>query len=103
MTFFLITRIFESFFKAAGGSTGAVHSGGILTSGEFVESDYFRRLLKLGDFNVATNTKFHTRLPYEGPYLDFGITEIYQKFYFVIGIIFSLTNSYKSLFNNVVI
>ena len=64
-------------------------SGGISSSGDFVRSDYFSRLEKLGDFKVATD-----RLGgYHYPYLDFGITEIYQKFYFVIGMIFYLTKT----------
>ena len=64
-------------------------SGGISPSGDFVKSDYFSRLSKLGDFKVATDSD--GGYPY--PYLDFGITEIYQKFYFVIGMRFSPTST----------
>ena len=64
-------------------------SGGISPSGDFVKSDYFSRLNTLGDFKVATF--FSGGYPY--PYLDFGITEIYQKLYFVIGMIFYLTKT----------
>ena len=59
--------------------------GSISTSGDSVNSDYFSRLLKLGDFKVAT----YGNGGYPYPYLDFRITEIYQKFYFVIGLFLS--------------
>ena len=61
--------------------------GGVSTSGDFVRSDYFSRLGKLGDFKVATDSV--GGYPY--PYLDIGITEIYQKLYFVVGRRFYLT------------
>ena len=64
-------------------------SGGISPSGDFVKSDYFSRLSKLGDFTAAK----HGSDWYSYPYLDFGITEIYQKFFFVIGMIFYLTKT----------
>ena len=48
---------------------------------KFVDSDYFDRLDKLGDFEVATNSD--GGYPYI--YLDLGISEIHQNFYFVIG------------------
>ena len=54
-----------------------------------MKSDYFSRLDKLGDFRVATDD--NGGYPY--PYHDFGITEIYQKLYFVIGMIFYLTKT----------
>ena len=47
-------------------------------------SDYFSRLDKLRDFKVAT----YDNGAYPYPYLDFGITEIHQKLYYVIGMIF---------------
>ena len=68
---------------------------GISTSGEFVTSDYFSRLKKLGDFKVATRSFAGGGYPY--PYLDFGITEIYHKFYFVIGKILSITRTNNDL------
>ena len=56
----------------------------ISTSGEFVRSgNYVDRLNSLGDFKVATS---HSG-GYPYPYLDFGISEVYGKFYFVIGMI----------------
>ena len=84
---FSFRKKFESFFKGA--ETSSKYYCGISTSGDFVESDYFSRLFKLGDFRVATD--FRGGYPY--PYLDFGITEIYQKLYFVIGMIFYLTKT----------
>ena len=54
---------------------------GISPSGEYVTSDYFSRLDKLGDFRVATAISGG----YPHPYLDFGISEIFGRFYFVIG------------------
>lgn len=55
--------------------------GGISLSGEYVKSDYFSRLKKLGDFEAATRTPS----AYHHPYLDFGISKIHEKFYYVIG------------------
>ena len=78
---FSFQKKIESLFKGA--ETSGI-SGGISTSGDFVKSKYFSRLEKLGDFKVATNHGGG----YSYPYLDFGITENYQKFYFVIGMIF---------------
>ena len=48
---------------------------------KFVASDHFDRLFKLDDFVEATNTG--DGYPYT--YLDFGISEIHQNLYFVIG------------------
>ena len=77
---FLTFQKFEFFGKGAE-KTGSNYSGGISTSGEFVASDYFSHLYKLGDFKVATARS--GGYPYA--YLDFGITEIYKTFFFVIG------------------
>ena len=55
--------------------------GGINGNGEWVWSQYFDRLKKLGDFTAAT----HYEGGYCRPYIDFGISEIHQKYYFVIG------------------
>ena len=54
--------------------------GGIIGNGEWVESQYFKRLYELGDFKAAT----YTRGGYSRPYIDFGISEIHQKYYYVI-------------------
>ena len=62
-------------------------SGGISTSGEFVKSDYFSRLKKLGDFDLATKTSYVDETAYHYAYLDFGISQIYGKYYYVIGMI----------------
>ena len=48
------------------------------------ESDYFSRLKKLGDFELATRRLTDTGA-YHNFYLDFGISMINGKFYFVIG------------------
>ena len=55
--------------------------GGINGNGKWVESQYFERLDKLGDFKAAT----HDWGGYSRPYIDFGISEIYKKYYYVIG------------------
>ena len=55
--------------------------GGINVNGKWVESPYFRRLDKQGDFRAAT----HVYGGYCRPYIDFGISEIHQKYYYVIG------------------
>ena len=55
--------------------------GGINGNRERVTSQYFERLQKLGDYKAAT----HYRGGYSRPYIDFGISEIYQKCYHVIG------------------
>ena len=61
-------------------------SGGISSSDEFVTSDYFSRLKKLGDFDSATKVSNYSDA-YHYPYLDFGITRIYEKYHYVIGMI----------------
>ena len=55
--------------------------GGINESGKWVVSQYFKRLYELGDFKAAT---FYEG-GYSRPYIDFGISQIHQKYYYVIG------------------
>ena len=55
--------------------------GGIDENGEWVTSQYFERLVKLGDYKAAT---FRAG-GYSRPYIDFGISEIHHKHYYVIG------------------
>ena len=56
--------------------------GGISEKGSPVKSPYFYKLRhNLGAFKVATNKKGG----YVTPFLDFGISEIHKKHYFVIG------------------
>ena len=55
--------------------------GGINGNGKWVLSQYFKRLRKLGDFRAATCRHGG----YSRPYIDFGISEIHQKYYHVIG------------------
>ena len=67
-------------------------SCGISTSGEFLKSDYFARLKKLGDFDSATRVSPEGYHPvrvggYHFPYLDFGISQIYRKYHYIIGMI----------------
>ena len=57
------------------------YHGGINENGEWVRSQYFERLRKLGDYKAAT----HWTGGYSRPYIDFGISEIHQKYYYVIG------------------
>ena len=68
-------------------------SGGISTTGEFVNSDYFSRLKKLGDFDSATKVPYESFDAYHYPYLDFGISQIYGKYYYVIGMIINQNNT----------
>ena len=56
-------------------------AGGINKNWKAVESQYFERLKKLGDFKVAT----WCLGGYCRPYIDFGISDIHHKYYFVIG------------------
>lgn len=58
-------------------------SGGITSSGEFVVSDYFYRLKKLGDFASATRISH----AYHNLYLDFAISEVFGKYHYIIGMI----------------
>ena len=54
---------------------------GITASGEFAMSHYFDRLMEIGDFQVATDR--NGGYPY--PYLDFGITDMNGRLFYVIG------------------
>ena len=60
---------------------GMLKSSGIDKNGEFVESQYFMRLFLLGDFQSAT----HTLRGYSRPYIDFGVSKIHEKYFYVIG------------------
>ena len=55
--------------------------GGINEKGKCVESQYLNRLYKLGDFSAAT----HFQGGYCRPYIDFGISAIHRRYYYVIG------------------
>ena len=55
--------------------------GGINGNGKWVWSKYFMRLVGLGDYKSAT----FFGGGYSRPYIDFGISEIHQKHYYVIG------------------
>ena len=55
--------------------------GGINGNGKSVRSQYFKRLKELGDFIAAT----FSGGGYSRPYIDFGISEIYNKYYYVMG------------------
>ena len=55
--------------------------GGINGNGKWVRSQYFKRLEALGDFRAATWVDGG----YSRPYIDFGISEIHKKYYYVIG------------------
>ena len=55
--------------------------GDIDENGESVKSQYFERLRKLGDFIVATNVNGG----YSRPYIDFGISKIHEKYFYIIG------------------
>ena len=65
--------------------------GGINGNREWVKSQYFDRLEKLGDFIAATNW----RGGYSRPYIDFGISEIHQKYYYVLGKLFINLNKHE--------
>ena len=54
--------------------------GGINGKGKSVRSQYFERLDQLGDKRATCQLGSYTR-----PYIDFGISEIYQRCYYVIG------------------
>ena len=58
--------------------------GGIDENGKWVKSQYFLRLFKLGDFNAATYNKANNG-GYSRPYIDFGISKINEKYFYVIG------------------
>ena len=56
--------------------------GGINDNGKFVASPYFERLKKhSGDYIAAT----FSNGGYSRPYINFGISQIYEKYYYVIG------------------
>ena len=55
--------------------------GGIDKNGEWVKSRYFERLRKLGDFQAAT----YWEGGYSRPYIDFGVSKIFEKYFYVIG------------------
>ena len=55
--------------------------GGIDENGKWVRSQYFERLKKLGDYAAAT----YFEIGYSRPYLDFGVSKIHEKYYYVIG------------------
>ena len=55
--------------------------GGIDENGFMVASPYFMRLFKLGDYFAAT----HWRGGYSRPYIDFGVSKIHEKYFYVIG------------------
>ena len=57
------------------------YSGGINGNGKWVKSQYFKRLDQLGDYTAATYIKGG----YSRPYIDFGISEIHNKYFYVIG------------------
>ena len=55
--------------------------GGIDENGEWVTSQYFGRLEKLGDYAAAT----YWQGGYSRPYIDFGVSKIHNKYFYVIG------------------
>ena len=55
--------------------------GGINRNGTWLRSQYYERLLQLGDYKAAT---FYYG-GYGRPYIDFGISEIHHKYYYVLG------------------
>ena len=57
------------------------YDGGIDENGEWVTSQYFRRLKKLGDYIVATLMDGG----YDRPFIDFGVSKIHTEFHYVIG------------------
>ena len=69
----------------------AGHYGGINGKGKWVRSQYFERLLKLGDYEAAT----HYIGGYSRPYIDFGVSEIHQKYYYVLGKLFINLNKHE--------
>ena len=54
---------------------------GIDENGQSVTSQYFKRLYKLGDYQAAT----HRYGGYSRPYIDFGVSKIHEKYFYVIG------------------
>ena len=69
--------------------------GSINENGKWVRSQYFERLLQFGDFKVAT----HSEGGYGRPYVDFGISEIHKKYYYVLGkLIFHSIKTFQRYF-----
>ena len=71
--------------------------GGIDENGKWVTSQYFERLQKLGDFKAAV----YYWGGYSRPYIDFGISKIHEKYFYVIGEfkVFKLKLNYKNKTN----
>ena len=57
------------------------YDGGIDKNWKWVTSRYFERLFELGDFKAAT----HYRGGYDRPYINFGLSKIYEEYFYVIG------------------
>lgn len=74
-------KIDEDDFDAAEIEDEKGEYGGIKEDGSFVRSSYFKKLRELGDFVAATGLFGG----YVTPYADFAISEIYGKFYFIVG------------------
>ena len=55
--------------------------GGIDENRKWVRSNYFERLIKLGDFAAAACVFGG----YSRPYIDFGVSKIHKKYFYVIG------------------
>ena len=55
--------------------------GGIDENGKWVRSQYFKRLNKLGDYKAAT----YYYGGYSRPFIDFGVSKIHRKYFYVIG------------------
>ena len=64
-----------------GPEIGGSCDGGIDGNGEYVTSQYFERLRKLGDYDAATESTGG----YSRPYIDFGVSKIYDEYFYVIG------------------
>ena len=57
------------------------YSGGIDKTGKCVNSQYFERLCKLGDYKAAT----FINGGYSRPFIDFAISRIHKNYFYVIG------------------
>ena len=55
--------------------------GGIDENGKWVTSQYFERLRQIGDYEAATDNSGG----YSRPYIDFGVSKIHEKYFYVIG------------------
>ena len=71
---------YEDFLGPEEEDEGGWH-GGINGNGKWVESDYFKRLEAVGDFKAASWREGG----YSRPYIDFGMSEIHKKYYYIIG------------------